>query len=84
MSYQTHSDIAHHGNIQNRVAACAATEGYADATRWAAANMLYLVKSDWISAWEYALAVNPDQDPGVDDAVITDGMILSAVQAGGG
>lgn len=38
---------------------------------------------DWAAAWDSALASHPDDsdyDPGADQAVITDGMILAAVQ----
>lgn len=38
----------------------------------------------WGAAWDYALAAHPDDpeyEPGKDAAVITDEMILSAVQA---
>jgi hypothetical protein len=34
----------------------------------------------WGAAWESALAGDPDAEPGKDPAVITDDMILAAVQ----
>jgi hypothetical protein len=39
-----------------------------------------LIGTDWVAAWESALAGNPDADPGANDLVITDQMILSSVQ----
>jgi hypothetical protein len=50
------------------------------------ANMRYVWASSpgWGAAWDYALAAHPDDaayEPGQDPGVITDGMILSAVQA---
>ena len=56
---------------------------------WAAINWVdqnrYLWASSpgWGAAWDYAVAAHPDDDtyqPGRDPAVITDAMLLSAVQ----
>ena len=35
----------------------------------------------WDGAYAYAVVANPTLEPGDNEAVITDGMILSAVQA---
>jgi len=65
-----------------RVQACAAQEVPGeDPYQWVAVNMLELCASPgWDAAWASALAAgNPS--PGRDPAVISDAMILSAVQA---
>jgi hypothetical protein len=56
-------------------------EGVPDPENWAFRNSLLLAaQPGWSQAWESAVAAgNPA--PGGDAAVITDGMILSAVQA---
>jgi hypothetical protein len=64
---------------------------YGDETENAArtwvVNNSYLIASEpgWGAAWDYALNVHSGDtdpyDPGADPGVITDGMILSAVQA---
>lgn len=64
-----------------RIAACAATEAISlNPTAWADTHRQRLVASPgWAAAYESAVALeNPA--PGEDETVITDGMILSAVQ----
>jgi hypothetical protein len=81
MSYNTINTAAHDQALLGRVAAAAAAEG-ADSPTGAASQLIWLVAaaSDIEAAYASALAAgNPD--PGGDEAVITDGMILSAVQA---
>jgi hypothetical protein len=55
---------------------------------WVANNRYVWASSPgWGAAWDSALAGHPDEpdyEPGKDPAVITDGMILSTVQALGG
>jgi hypothetical protein len=70
-------------DLTSRVAASAAQEGRPDPRNWAADNMLILAASPgWSEAWASALAGDPPNEfPGRDGGVITDGMILSAVQA---
>jgi hypothetical protein len=71
--------------MYNRVAQAAATEGFSDPDSWTAAHRrTWAASPGWDSAWESAYASHPDDpdyQPGTDEAVITDGMILSAVQA---
>lgn len=53
-------------------------EGWQFDHRWKLAS-----QPGWDAAWDSALAAHPDDpdyDPGADEGVITDGMILSAVQ----
>jgi hypothetical protein len=88
MSYLVISTIAADQAIRNRVAACVAKEGSAEqAEQFAFRNALRLASEPgWSEAWESAKALrleNPDTEYpplGEDPGVITDGMILSAVQ----
>jgi len=81
MSYWDMSEMSYSGSLQRRVAASAAQEQPDDPTQWMDDNMLRLAaEPGWSAAWASAVAAgNPD--PGRDEAVITDGMILSGVQA---
>ena len=84
MSYLTHAHIAYSPGIRGRVTACAAREGADDPQRWANAVIWQLVGDDWIAAWESYQAAHPQHDEddiGEHPDVITDQMILSAVQA---
>jgi hypothetical protein len=82
MSLNTRSAIATNQLLRNRVVACALQEGAPGelAASWVARNIGSMIGTDWVAAWESALAGNPDADPGANDLVITDQMILSAVQ----
>lgn len=80
MSYATIYQCASDAAFLSRVTAACAQEGYPEPTtnavdvRWPVAS-----KSDIEAAYASALvAGNPD--PGGDETVITDGMILSAIQ----
>ena len=81
MSYSTVNQCANDASFQGRLTACCAQEGRDDpigsmfAVRWPVAGA-----SDIEAAYASALASN-NPDPGGDETVITDGMILSAVQA---
>jgi len=81
MSYWDISEMSRSTSLTNREQAAAAQEIAADPYEWVAQNVLRLAaQPGWDAAWASALAAgNPD--PGRDPAVITDGMILSAVQA---
>lgn len=85
MSYLTQSHIASNGAMNSRVAQCAATEGDPDPGGWTTANQrAWAASPGWDAAWESSLASHPDDpeyDPGEDEAVITDGMILAQFQA---
>ena len=84
VTYLGQNEIAQNQTMVNRVAQCAATEGFPDPTYWASVNARYWAASPgWDDAWASAMTSHPDQpdyDPGADEAVITDSMILSAVQ----
>jgi hypothetical protein len=81
VSYSTINRCANDRSFLGRVTACAAQEGATDpdsavyALRWPVSSAADIEAA-------YASAVAGDNpDPGGDEAVITDGMILSAVQA---
>ena len=81
MSYSSMSKCANDSSFRARVSACCAQEGSPTPETvmpfviWPVAS-----KSDIEAAYESALAAeNPD--PGGDSSVITDEMILSAVQS---
>ena len=70
----------------DRVAQAAASEDVSsDPDRWTYENRRdWAAAPGWDAAWESYRAAHPDEpdlDPGLDEAVITDGMILSQVQA---
>jgi hypothetical protein len=80
MSYNTQAALAVDGDLRNRVAACAATQGVPSPVQWADAHLWSLSGAPgWDGAYAYALATGNPR-PGYDEGVITDGMILAAVQ----
>ena len=81
MGYWDIAQMSADVDLTSRVAACAAQEGVPDPRQWAADNVLLLAaEPGWADAWASAVAAGNEQ-PGRDPAVITDGMILAAVQA---
>jgi hypothetical protein len=84
MSYLTQSKIAVNPYMTTRVAQCAAEEGQAEPDSWAGQHSRQWGASPgWDEAWEYAVNTHPDEpdyDPGADETVITDQMILSTIQ----
>lgn len=88
MSYLNQSEIASNGAMFARVAQCATEEQVADAESWTNVHRReWAAAPGWDEAWAYAVETHPPvegeppYDPGRDEAVITDGMILSQVQA---
>lgn len=81
MSYLTIATIAHDDDIILRVTAAAAQEQKSQSPdSWVGMNIWAIAASPgWSEAWEYAVA-SGNPDPGSDEGVITDGMILAAVQ----
>lgn len=81
MSYWDISQMSADMDLTSRVSAAAAQEHKSDNPRqWAADHMLELAASPgWSEAWASALA-GGNLEPGRDGAVITDPMILAAVQ----
>jgi hypothetical protein len=89
MSYLTQNEIASNNTMQARIAQAAASEGATnDPDRWTYEHRrVWAAAPGWDEAWEYSKLTHPpvegepDYDPGKDEAVITDGMILSQVQS---
>lgn len=85
MSYKTQVMIAQDTDLANRITAAAASEHIDNPWGWQAERVwVWAAQPGWGEAYASALAAHPDDPeyrPGWDEAVITDGMILSAVQA---
>jgi hypothetical protein len=89
MSYLTQNEIANNRTMLNRVAQAAAQENLgSDPDRWTYENRRdWAAAPGWDAAWESYKASHPPVegeeplDPGLDEGVITDGMILSQVQS---
>ena len=85
MSYNAIYACATDPDFRNRVAACAVQEGAAPAggEAYATQNALTIAsRKDIEAAWHHSLASQPYHSRrGHDEAIITDQMILSAVQA---
>lgn len=84
--YYTQYLMAYDSDLTGRVIQAVASEvqaGHTDADpeRWAADNRHHWAASPgWDAAWESALAAqNPN--PGRDEAVISDQMVLSSIQS---
>lgn len=84
MSYMDISVMARDGHLKERIAACAAREGVTTPhpTQWADDHQWQIAaQPGWEEAWQYAREVGDIQHLGRDGGVITDQMILAAVQA---
>ena len=88
MSYLTQNEIAQNTAMNNRVAQAVAAEVLPDgvsADSWTVDHRReWAAAPGWDAAWESAKVGHEDDptfDPGVDEAVITDGQILSQIQA---
>ena len=86
MAYLTVAEMADDVGLRSRVAACAAQEQDlgapipGDPSGWVHEKRLTWASAPgWDDAWESAVA-GGIEDPGRDQGVITDGMILSRVQ----
>ena len=84
MSYLNQAVIADNSWMINRVSQCATQEEVPDPDQWVLTNRrVWAAAPGWDAAWASADASHPDDphyDPGADEAVITDEMILSQVQ----
>lgn len=82
MSYNDVASMASTNTLQNRITACAATEGEDYPGNWMAQNIWLVVAAPgWDAAWASALAGGKtEEEAGKDEGVITDGMILGSVQ----
>jgi hypothetical protein len=85
MSYLTQNEVANNRAMLDRLAQAAVQEGYnGDADKWSyTMRRTWASAPGWDAAWESAKVSHPDDpeyDPGKDEGVVTDGMILSQVQ----
>lgn len=82
MTYLIISTMKDDGWLRSRVAACAALEGIPDPAQWAVQHKWDIaIQPGWAASWESALVDAPEGfEPGKQDNVITDAMILSTVQ----
>lgn len=81
MSFRSQADLAVDHHLQRRASACAAREGIPEPEAWALAHSWELsAQPGWDAAYESAV-LNGNLSPGNTQNVITDQMILSAVQA---
>ena len=87
MAYASIAEMSEDVALTRRIAGCIATQDYtppqgiyntplaiADVIKWRCVG-----QPGWAAAYEYAVNSN-NPNPGADEAVITDAMILSAVQ----
>lgn len=80
MSYRTQALLAEDAFITTRVTACAAREGENDPRRFALENKWKLsAQPGWDEAYSYAIDTGV-ANPGNEEGVINDAMILAAVQ----
>ncbi len=84
MAYNDVVQIAQDEAIYERIVAASAAERVTNPVQWARENVWHLAASPgWADAWAYAkdtATVNVNPNTGERDDVITDQMILSAVQ----
>lgn len=82
MSYNDVASMASTNTLQNRVTACAATEGEQYPVNWMAQNIWTVVSAPgWDASWASALAGGQTpEEAGENEGVITDAMILGSVQ----
>lgn len=78
--------MANNGSLFSRVAQAAAEQNVGDDPDiWTSSNRRdWAAAPGWDAAWESAKVTHeddPNYDPGKDEAVITDGQILSQVQS---
>lgn len=81
MSYRDIAELANDENLRRRILACAVQEGVEDVDAWVSQNLITIAaQPGWDAAWGSAREARR-YPIGDDPGVITDGMILSAVQA---
>lgn len=85
MSYTSIVEMANSSSLIGRLTAAAAGEAIATPEQWVRTNLWKIVSSPgWADQWAYAFdtaTVNTNPDLGIRTDVISDGDILSAVQA---
>lgn len=85
MSFADIAAMAIDSDLRLRISACAATQTLVpdNPLQWTDKHQWQIAGSPtWSEAWAYAV-LSGNTNPGADPAVISDAMILSAVQATG-
>jgi len=81
MSYKSVADMAESYSLIRRLTSGAAKESVDNPQNWVQLYRWEIASQPgWDAAWDSAVAGGVE-DPGSDEAVITDGMILSGIQA---
>lgn len=82
MTYNTNAEIAKSETLFPRLVACAAEQDKAKPYEtWVEEHIWDIaVTPGWSEAWAYAKSQGPGPDLGSSEVVITDGMILAAIQ----
>lgn len=81
MSYKSIAIMAQDHDLMMRITACAAQERKPSLGTWVQRYLWFIASSPgWSEAWDYAVSTQVT-DIGNNEAVITDGMILAAVQS---
>lgn len=85
MTYNALHDMKESRGLYNRIVSAAALEGIDTPDTWAMNNMWPIIaRPDWIDSWAYGeqtKTINHNPDTGERDDVISDAMVLAAVQA---
>lgn len=80
MGYRSAADMSVDSDLRNRIVACAAIEGVEEPWPWVESrSWKWVVQPGWDEAYSEAQSAQKPR-PGADEAVITDEMILTAVQ----
>lgn len=81
MSFRNQANLSDDYHLHRRITACAAKEGIPNPEAWVRERVWMLsAQPGWSAAYASA-AVGGNTTPGNSEDVITDGMILAAVQA---
>ena len=81
MSYKSGAEMAESYSLNRRITAAVGKESISRPQQWVEEYRWEVVSQPgWDAAWDSAVA-SENPDPGGDEAVITDGMILSGIQA---
>ena len=84
MTYSSIANIVESASLRRRIVAAAAAEGISNPDLWVSQNIWKIASHEgWASAWDYAVDnYSPDYNPdtGCRPGVISDAMILEAVQ----
>lgn len=82
MTYLSVAHITVSGGMRDRLTACASIEGVEEPYKWVVERIWdFAAMPGWGDSWASGEVTYPGEDIGLHEDVITDGAILSAVQA---